>query len=166
MKFDMATLIVGRKMSSSVLELRPGRHLNQIFSPIHLEETPSGILYGVTARLSVLIHGLMRQAKVKANGDEVVASLNRAHALGWASGHWESTTRDALRDLFVEMFVVSTSAAEIGATLVCDRLNVSGSQKISENPDQFLHFARDYLNNPAAIPSDLMTGVLLDANVS
>jgi hypothetical protein len=104
----------------------------------------------------------MRQATVKANGDDVVAALNRAHTLGWACGHQDSSTRDALRDLFVETFDVSANAAEIGATLICDRLRVSGHTLIKNNPDQFLKIGLEYQRHPEGIIQDLVTGVRLD----
>ena len=149
-------------MSTEPLLLRPGRHLDQVFSPIQRNETPAGIVYASTARGSLVVDGLMRQAQVKANGDEVVEALNLTHALGWACSRQQSSTRDALRDLFVEIFDVTQNAAEIGATLICDRLNLSGSTLIQKDPDLFLAIAREYQRYPLGIVEDLHSGVLLD----
>ena len=149
---------------SELVKLRPGRHLDQVFAPIVLGATFGGRLLASTARGSVLVHGLMRQARVKANGDDVVAALNRAHTLGWACSRQDSSTRDALRDLFVETFDVSANAAEIGATLICDRLKLSGHTLIKNNPDQFLNIGLEYQRAPLSILEDLHTGVLLDTN--
>ena len=122
-----------------LIKLRPGRNLEQVFAPIILVRSNGGHQLAATVRGSVVLHGLMRQARVKANGNEVVAALNRAHTLGWAYSRHDSSTRDALRDLFVETFDVSANAAEIGATLICDRLKLSGHTLIKNNPDQFLN---------------------------
>ena len=149
-------------MNQKALRPRPGRHLNQVFSPIQLNETLAGIVYASTARGTLVVDGLMRQARVKANGDEVVAALNLTHALGWACSRQQSSTRDALRVLFVEIFDVNQNAAEIGATLVCDRLKISGNTLIQNDPDLFLAIAREYQRYPLGIVEDLHTGVLLD----
>jgi hypothetical protein len=147
---------------TQLVQLRPGRNLDQIFAPIFLAQSLNGRLFASTARGSTLVDGLMRQATVKANGDDVVAALNRAHTLGWACSHQDSSTRDALRDLFVETFDVSANAAEIGATLICDRLKLSGHTVIKNNPDQFLKIGLEYQRYPLGIIEDLHTGVLLD----
>jgi len=149
-------------VNAEILRTRPGRHLNQVFTPIQRNETGSGIVFAHTARGALIVDGLMRQARVKANGDEIVAALNLTHALGWACSRQQSSTRDALRDLFVEIFDVTQNAAEIGATLVCDRLKISGNTLIQNDPDLFLAIAREYQSYPLGIVEDLHTGVLLD----
>ena len=147
---------------TQLVQHRPGRNLDQVFAPIFLAQSLNGRLFASTARGSTLVDGLMRQATVKANGDDVVAALNRAHTLGWACGHQDSSTRDALRDLFVETFDVSANAAEIGATLICDRLKLSGHTVIKNNPDQFLKIGLEYQRYQLGIIEDLRTGVLRD----
>lgn len=65
-------------MSNELLKLHEGKHLAQVFSPIQLGEFPNGVLFAATKRGAVVVDGLMRNATVKANGDEVVDALNRA----------------------------------------------------------------------------------------
>lgn len=149
-------------MSNVTLIPREGKHLAHVFSPIQLGETPGGILFAATYSGAIVVHGLMRNARVKANGNEVVHALNMAHVIGWAKSRGEIRIVLALRDLFVETFEVSESAAEIGATMICDRINVSTSGNLRDNLDDFLKVAMEYKVYPGGFTNDLLTGVLLD----
>ena len=149
-------------MTNTILQARQGKHLAQVFSPIRLDETPGGILFAVTHSGLVVVDGLMRNATVKANGNEIVYALNMAHVLGWAQSRGNIRIVLALRDLFVETFEVSESAAEIGATMICDRLNVSIGSNLRDNIDDFLKIAREYKRYPLGFTNDLHTGLMLD----
>lgn len=149
-------------MTNTILQAREGKHLAQVFSPIRLDETPGGILFAVTHGGLVVVHGLMRNATVKANGDEIVDALNMAHVLGWAQSRGDMRIVLALRDLFVETFEVSESAAEIGATMICDRLNISIGSNLCDSNDDFLAIAREYRRHPRGFTDDLHTGMMLD----
>ena len=149
-------------MTDSNLQVREGKHLAHVFSPIQLDETPGGTLFAVTYSGAIVLDGLMRNARVKANGNEVVHALNMAHVIGWAQSRGDIRIVHALRDLFVETFEVSESAAEIGATMICDRIKVSISSNLRDNLDDFLKVAIEYKIRPGGFTNDLRTGVLLD----
>ena len=149
-------------MNRPALHPREGKHLAQVFSPIRLGEYPNGVLFAATYRGAVVVDGLMRNATVKANGDEIVDALNRAHALGWAQSRGDIRVVTALRDLLVETFDVTESAAEIGATMICDRIDVSISSNLRDSVDEFLKIAREYKRYPLGFYNDLHTGVMLD----
>jgi isopropylmalate/homocitrate/citramalate synthase len=148
-------------MNNSNLNPREGKNLAQVFSPLRLGEYPNGVLFAATQRGAVVVDGLMRNATVKANGDEIVDALNRAHALGWAQSRGNIRVVTALRDLLVETFDVTESAAEIGATMICDRIGVSSSSNLRDGVDEFLKIAREYKHYPLGFHNDLHTGVLL-----
>lgn len=149
-------------MTDLILQTREGKHLAQVLSPIHLDETPGGILFAATYSGAVLVDGLMRNARVKANGFQIVHALNMAHVIGWAQSRGDIRIVFALRDLFVETFEVTESAAEIGATMICDRMKVSISSNLRDNLDEFLKVALEYKRYPAGFVNDLYTGMMLD----
>jgi hypothetical protein len=147
-------------MSTELLNPKDGKHLNQIFCPIKINPSSSG-LSASTARGSLVVDGLMRNATVKANGDDIVEALNLSHALGWAVSRNSLRIGEAIRDLFCEHFEVTSRAAEIGATRLCDRLGVATNHLLSEDPDVFLLIAREYLRHPLGFIDDLYSGMLL-----
>lgn len=149
-------------MNNPELKNRDGKHLAQVLYPIRLREFPNGVLYAATYRGSVVLEGLMRNAHVKANGDEVVDALNRVHALGWALSRGDVRIVIALRDLIVETFEISENAAELGATLICDDLKISTACNIRENVDEFLKVAQEYKNDPVKFNGFIKTGFLME----
>jgi len=149
-------------VNNPILNPHEDKHLGQVFSPIQLGEFPNGVLFAATYRGAVVVDGLMRNATVKANGDEIVDALNLAHALGWAQSRGDIRVVTALRDLLFETFVVSESAAEIGATMICERVDVSISSNLRDDVDEFLKIAREYKRYPLGFINDLLTGVMLD----
>lgn len=149
-------------MSEFILLPREGKSLDHVFAPIRLWGSFTSSMSAKTASQAIIVDGLMRNATVKANGDEIVMALNRVHALGWATSRAHSKVGAALAELLFETYDVTKNAADIGATLICDRIRLSPSISLSEDPDCFLQIAREYQLWPLGFTRDLYSGVLLD----
>ena len=149
-------------MPIPIMNLREGKHLNQIFLPFKAVDLTSGAIGASMENGTILVGGLMRNARVKANGDQVVYALNLAHALGWAQSRAEMRISAALASLYFEVFEITHTAAEIGATLTCDRLSINSNALIKDDPDAFIQIVRDHQRHPLSIWSDLSSAIMLD----
>lgn len=145
-----------------MMNLREGKHLNQVFLPFKAIDLASGAIGASMANGKILVGGLMRNARVKANGDQVVYALNLAHALGWAQNRAEMRISAALASIYFEFFEITNTAAEIGATLTCDRLKINSNSLIKDDLDAFIQIARDHQRYPLSIWSDLSSAIMLD----
>lgn len=149
-------------MSDELLHPREGKSLDLVFAPIRLWGSFTSSLSAKTASKAIVVDGLMRNATVKANGDDIVTALNRVHALGWATSRSHLKLGAALAELLFETYDVTRNAADIGATLICDRIKLSPSISLCEDPDCFLLIVREYQLWPLGFTRDLYSGVLLD----
>lgn len=149
-------------MPIPMMNLREGKHLNQVFLPFKAIDLMSGAIGASMANGTILVGGLMRNARVKANGDQIVYTLNLAHALGWAQSRAEMRIAAALASLYFEVFDITKTAAEIGATLTCDRVKINSNSLIKEDLEAFLQIARDHQRYPLSIWSDLSSAIMLD----
>lgn len=149
-------------MPTPIMNFRDGKHLNQVFLPFKAVDLNSGAIGALMANGKILVGGLMRNAQVKANGDQVVYALNLAHALGWAQNRAEMRISAALASLYFEVFEITNTAAEIGATLTCDRLKLNSNSLIKDDLDALIQIATDYQRYPLSIWSDLSSSIMLD----
>ena len=105
--------------------------------------------------------GLMRNAIVKANGEQIVESLNLANARGWAYAKGNLRLAEALSELFQEEFGMDKAQSYTAAILITDITETNAQNLLIENLDAILPIALLYIHRREEFIDALKAGILL-----
>lgn len=135
--------------------------LRQIFRPFELgfdHATGWGAYAGSAKPIAT---GLMRNAIVKANGEQIVESLNLASARGWACANGELKLAEALSQLFQELFDLDAPQGYTAAILITDMAGANAQTLLKNDLEAILPIGSLFLSQPAEFLDAINAGKLL-----
>lgn len=133
----------------------------QVFGPFVLGFEPATGWGAYTDAEKPIVAGLMRNAIVKSNGDQIVEALNLASARGWAFTNRHLKIGEALSQLFQEHFDMDNSQGYTAAILITDLAGVNPQRLLHEDLDAIFPIALLFLNKPIDFEGAIDAGLLL-----
>ena len=135
--------------------------LQLIFKPFQLGFEPATGWGAYAASGKPIATGLMRNAIVKANGEQIVDSLNLASARGWAYAKGDLRLAEALSQLFQELFGMDKSQSYTAAVLITDMTETNAQVLLMDDLDAILPIASLYINRREEFMAAIDAGILL-----